>query len=217
KTRARSPEPAKARTVISQACNNDNRSVQPADLASMHEIFFDLTDPTFPIVYRERFVQELSNNTRSDSVRALSYAMALVAITVSSEHAHLEDQCYKSARLYLDRCEPGPANLYFASINTLQALLFVARFDITDSQITKAWMTLGRADRLSNLLKLNQMDNQEMARGSRSDCGKSLPLTKDPLLLEERGRSFWALFILESYASNRSGLACQLGSSWAFF
>ena len=69
---------------------------------------------------------------------------------------------------------------------------------------------------LCRLLKLHRMDevshDQSMESGeSQNNSVFSLPHTEDSVLLEERRRTFWGLYILESYVKTRSGLQCQLG------
>lgn len=141
---------------------------------------------------------------------ALGYAVALVSAAISPPHHNLQKKYYAMTRKLLEECEMIGDGVEFANLNIFQALLFLLRYEIMASQITRAWMTLGRAIRLASVLNLQKMDTRAAGRIV-PGLHVELPLTDDPVLLEERRRSFWCLFILETYVKTRSGMPCQLG------
>lgn len=75
-------------------------------------------------------------------------------------------------------------------------------------------MTLGRAVTLAQILDLHHMDagsfHQTNLSRHMSSSETGLPDIQDPVSLEEMRRSFWALYIFESYASVRIGRPCTL-------
>jgi len=143
-------------------------------------------------------------------MRSLNYAVALVGTTISPKYAHAQKTCYNIARKYVELCERDEDATDLASLNVFQALLFIIRYELTSKRFTRAWMTLGRAIRLANMLNLHQMDRVSASGNAGSDLQMRLPPTQDLASLEERRRSFWALYIFESYASARTGMPCQL-------
>ncbi|KAF4467094.1 Transcription factor, partial [Fusarium albosuccineum] len=120
-------------------------------------------------------------------------------------------EIYAITRKHLNTCEMDDIGESFANLNVLQALLFLLRYEIMASQLTRAWMTLGRAIRLASVLNLQKLDSSVPAHENVPGLHVVLPLTADPVLLEERRRAFWCLFILETYVKTRSGMPCQLG------
>ncbi|KAJ8120090.1 hypothetical protein O1611_g10455 [Lasiodiplodia mahajangana] len=182
-------------------------------LTALHRNYFDIVYFSLPFLTESRFIAELTTKPGSSSVLALSYAVALVGCTVSMQHAHLLDAYYATARNYAEQCEREIDEGVAVNLNLFQALLFIIRFEITDRRLTRAWMTLGRAVRLSKLLGLHRMDSDTNDYNPGPDLHLSLPATQDFLLLEERRRSFWLLYILESYVRTRTGVDCELGDA----
>jgi hypothetical protein len=95
-------------------------------------------------------------------------------------------------------------------------LLLIGRFEAMSRKLERSWLTLGRAAMLCRLLRLHQMDavrHDQGIQNGKNDTGilSGLPYTEDVALLEERRRTFWALYILQSYVKTRTGWDCQLG------
>ncbi|KAI0403609.1 hypothetical protein F4802DRAFT_288247 [Xylaria palmicola] len=205
-------------TMTTSASHATPFSIQDTEVASrhltaLHRNYFDIVYFSLPFLNEGRFTAELASSPSSPSVLALSYAVALVGCTVSLQHAHLLDAYYATARNYAEQCEREVDEGGAANFNLFQALLFIIRFEITDRRLTRAWMTMGRAVRLSKLLGLHRMDSDTSEYSPGPDLHLSLPATQDFLLLEERRRSFWFLYILESYLRTRTGVDCELGDA----
>ncbi|RSL91829.1 hypothetical protein CEP51_000089 [Fusarium floridanum] len=184
--------------------------------AVLHRLFFEFVYHSLPILYQDRFFQEMAMQPRPRPLLALGYAVALVSAAISQPHQHLQREYYALSRKLLEECEMEGDGAEFANLNIFQALLFLLRYEIMASQITRAWMTLGRAIRLASVLNLQKMDRKARVGGTVPGLHVELPLTEDPVLLEERRRSFWCLFILETYVKTRSGMPCQLGHAASF-
>lgn len=141
--------------------------------------------------------------------------MALVGTIISSEHAHFQQACYSNARKYVELCERDDDDTHLTSLNTFQALLFIIRFEITKRHFVRAWMSLGRAVTLAHMLDLHHMDarisfNQGSVHRFSTASEIAFPPMRDEASLEEMRRSFWALYIFESYASVRIRRPCSL-------
>lgn len=100
------------------------------------------------------------------------------------------------------------------SLNVFQTLLLVVRYELTKEHFTRAWMTLGRAVTLAQILDLHHMDAGTLHHSNlnkhMSSPEAGLLDVQSPVCLEEMRRSFWALYIFESYASVRIGRPCSL-------
>ncbi|KAI0505657.1 hypothetical protein F5B22DRAFT_651590 [Xylaria bambusicola] len=203
-------------TMTTCASHTTAFSIQDTEIASrhltaLHRNYFEIVYFSLPFLSESRFAAELTGNSSAPSVLALGYAVALVGCTVSLQHPHLLEAYYTAARNYAEQCEREVDEGGAANLNLLQALLFIIRFEITDRRLTRAWMTLGRAVRLSKLLGLHRIDSDTNEYSAGPDLHLNLPATQDPLLLEERRRSFWFLYVLESYMRTRTGVNCELG------
>ncbi|PKY04375.1 hypothetical protein P168DRAFT_343864 [Aspergillus campestris IBT 28561] len=178
--------------------HEQEESVPPSDLASLHHKYFGTFYPVFPILNPSRFRREWTHGPVSPQVRALSYAVALIGSTVAPEYAHLQSPCYRNARKYIELCERDDDETRITSLNTFQALLFVLRYELTRKHFVRAWMTLSRAMTLAQILKLRLVDHGCPEIGCVWDV-------RDPTSLEEIRRSFWSLYIFESYGCVRTG------------
>jgi hypothetical protein len=180
-----------------------------------HQKYFGIFYPVLPILNPSRFRREWTHDPGSPQVRALSYAVALVGSTVAPEYAHLQSSCYSNARRYIELCERDEDETHITSLNAFQALLFILRYELTRKHFVRAWMTLGRAVTLAQILNLRHIDHGEAAR-KRTGPPQDAPEirfvwdVRDPASLEEIRRSFWSLYIFESYGCVRIGRPCTL-------
>ncbi|KAL2831390.1 hypothetical protein BDW59DRAFT_182074 [Aspergillus cavernicola] len=127
----------------------------------------------------------------SPRIRGLSYSIALIGTTTSQRYAHLQPACYSNAHKCVDLCERDHDETHLVCLNAFQALLFVVHYELTKKHFVRAWMTLGRAVTLAQILDVHHLE---------------MPI----ISLEEMRRSFWALYIFESYASVRISRPCTL-------
>jgi hypothetical protein len=191
--------------------NGSNEDLSPTDLIPMHNHYFESVYFSFPFINRDRFMAE-KTDTHSPAISALIYAVALAGCPPSSQDHNQQLVCYKLARNYAERCEQED---YLNDLNLLQALLLIGRFEAMNRKLERSWLTLGRAAMLCKLLRLNQMDATESDKGVHNyetQNGPRLALshTENPVLLEERRRTFWGLYILQSYVRTRTGWEYQL-------
>ncbi|KAK7995531.1 hypothetical protein PG990_014304 [Apiospora arundinis] len=176
-------------------------TVPPDTLNTLHQIFFADFALVMPIIAKSRFNEELLNRPNDIALKAVSFAMALLGASISETHRHLEKTCYAQARLFADMCETGDESGSFQTIRFLQALLFLARYELNKGYCARAWLTFGRATGVSKIMRLSQMDQMgtpTKANEPQLPC-LGLPSTTDILELEERRRSFWALYILQGF------------------
>ncbi|KAK1141699.1 hypothetical protein N8T08_008797 [Aspergillus melleus] len=159
----------------------------------------------------ERFFSEIARDPNHTPTKCLSYAVALLGsmVTVVQDEA-VQHQCYRHARQYAELCE---RNEQHADLNLFQSLVFILRYELDVQQLTRAWMTLGRAIRLAQVLDLNRLDRPASIGRNEWGFHVALPTTKEQGTLEEWRRAFWALYILETYTSMRAGIPCQIDLS----
>ncbi|KAK1658028.1 hypothetical protein BDP55DRAFT_760271 [Colletotrichum godetiae] len=192
--------------------SSPEEEISPAQLSTLHNHYFNSIYLSFPFLNRDRFLAD-STGGSGPAVSALVYAVALAGCTHSPKDANRQSTCYSLACNHAEKCErEGGLN----DINFVQALLLIGRFEAMDRKLERSWLTLGRAALLCRLLRIHRMEEGDDSEPSQDDGGPSgplsrLPPTDDPVVLEERRRTFWELYILQSYVKTRAGWQCQLG------
>ncbi|KAK8046378.1 hypothetical protein PG996_014442 [Apiospora saccharicola] len=175
-------------------------NVTPSDVLDMQHVYFHVFYPIMPILCRDRFFAHIQQGQNSPQVKALSYAVALIGAMVSPEHHHFEAACEEAVRSHVDLCERDDDMSAMVSLDLFQALLFLLRYELTHRKIARAWITVSRAVQLANMLGLHLDSSQ----ASGSELHQVLPPTTDPLVVEERRRALWTLYVCETYASSRA-------------
>ncbi|KAH4308379.1 hypothetical protein HBH70_043480 [Parastagonospora nodorum] len=192
--------------------SSSEEDLSPTDLSLLHNNYFESVYHSFPFVDRDRFAVD-SISGRTPALSALVYAVALAGCTHSHKDPNLQSTCHTLARNFAEQCERED---HMNDLNLLQALIFIGRFEAMNRKLERHWLTLGRAAMLCDLLRLHRMDEAGSREGMQSGETQGgallgLPHTDDPVLLEERRRTFWGLYILQSYVRTRTGWQCQLG------
>ncbi|KAI1176575.1 fungal-specific transcription factor domain-containing protein [Nemania sp. FL0916] len=183
------------------AGENNDELLCTGILLDLHANFFSSLYPTMPIISKDHFVQLVRDHSDGPQVQALIYGLALLGAMVSLDrNKAFEDACLDQARAYIEKCEKDDELMI--SFELFRALLCIIRYELTHKTIQRAWLTLGRAVRLGNILGLHLKN----AETEGSDVHRGLPLAKNFAELEERRRAFWVLYICETYASSRARL-----------
>ncbi|PVH86321.1 hypothetical protein DL98DRAFT_407690, partial [Cadophora sp. DSE1049] len=183
----------------------------PSNQSDRHKQFFEVWSPALPIIYEARFKAEISLHRPSNSALCLSYAVALLGATRLPSHKHLEDNLLATSRRYLDLCETSQDDGDIASLDLVQALILMFRHALAArSNFNQARIALGRAIQFGKIFSLHQMDISKETNFQLWHLQSRLPPSNDLAVLEERRRTFWALYIFDSYASTRTGMPCQL-------
>lgn len=162
-----------------------------------------------PMVNRDRFFYELANFSHRPELQSLSYTIALLGATVSPEQVRAERSFYDHARHYLSIAESDDDAQDFNNLNMLQAVILLTCYEFRRTSFARAWLSLGRANRLAKMLGLHLMDQEEPAK-LKPDFITPLPKTKGLAELEERRRSFWVLFAFDAHASIRTGSSMSI-------
>lgn len=185
-------------------------TVPKEELEFLHKQFFQVWSPALPIIYEGRFKAELSVHQPSNSALCLSYAVALLGATNLPSHEHLQDNLLATSRKYLDHCETSQDGKEI-SLDLVQALILIFRHALAaKSNFSQARIALGRAIQFGKIFSLHQMDIVKETSFQLWHLRSQLQPTSDVAVLEERRRTFWALYIFDSYASTRTGMPCQL-------
>lgn len=153
------------------------------------------------MINRSRFHSELERSRIPIHTQALSHAVGALSALAVPEPMHVAEESYIQARNLLDMCELEESGLMLNNINTLQTCILLVYYELKKPTFNRAWMMLARAIRLSKIMRLECVDIATRTTSAQP----SSPLTA-PADIEERRRTFWQLYILDSLV--------DMGNSW---
>ena len=172
-----------------------------ADMASRsrHNIYFEKIHPYMPIIHKARYFASFSMAPNIRPPVALRYAIWALAASVSDDHGGLQTHFYRRARKCLEELEMKGHGEGIISVASPQAWLLITAYEFKHMYFPRAWMSTGRAIRLSQMMGLHRLD------GSAWEVKQCLPAPKDWIEREERRRTFWTAFCWDRYASIGTG------------
>ncbi|KAI1503394.1 fungal-specific transcription factor domain-containing protein [Biscogniauxia marginata] len=186
--------------------SNQSTTLLPSTLSNLHVAYFEVFDPVIPMINRSRFYSELAHSHASIHVQALSHAVGALGALAVPEPMHIAETSYIQARNLLDMCEREESGTMLSNINVLQTCILLVFYELKKPKFARAWLTLGRAIRLSKIMGLEYGDVDEGTTSARSNSFTPLPVPSTPVEIEERRRTFWQLYILDALP--------DMGISW---
>ncbi|KAF7524692.1 hypothetical protein G7054_g11329 [Neopestalotiopsis clavispora] len=189
-------------TTHSAASSNGGLNLSASLVQGFYDRFFDVFHPIMPMINRTRFQAEISESPPSVEVQVLSHAIAVLGTFSVPELRPYTDYYYEQARSLLELCERQEGGTSLTNINTLQACVLLNLYEFKRPNFARAWMTLGRAIRIAKIMGIDKANITPVAdqwgfRGSTS--GPETPPSS-----EEKRRTFWVLYIFDSFASVRT-------------
>lgn len=113
--------------------------------------YFAIIQRHLPLVDEDRFRQSTVNSNASQA-RALKYAIFMAAAHIDKESSR-ERQFYKTARYHIEQAELETHSSVFWSLEVAQALVLVARYEVTHMNLPQALITISRLDTLLSILQ----------------------------------------------------------------
>jgi hypothetical protein len=163
-----------------------------------YQPYFDLVQKHMMLIDQQEFLQSVVP-METHQCMALKYAIALSGSTACGESA-LAMESYIAARFHLERAENLAENSSFLNVETVQALLLVARFEFTHISGPKGLLTIARAMQLLSLLGYDVLD-QTSAEGEKGSPQMMLPTTHSPGRIQLIRRTFWIAFAMHCNAA----------------
>lgn len=123
----------------------------------------------------------------------LRHAMCCLSAGASKSLSHLKDALYQSARKHLQEAEIEDLNFDKVTVAHAQTWIIVAVYELKECFMHRSLMSISRAVRLVQLMRLYRVDRRERLRDT------SLHLVPTPqhwLEAEERRRLFWFTFLM---------------------
>lgn len=123
--------------------------------------------------------------------------MWTLAMALSSQFESYRDTLYTETKQMLeslDMCENNNHHSHGSPvcIEEVQAWLLLSFYEFSRTNYKRGWVTAGRAFRLVQLARLHEIDSPERSM---------LQQGEDPVVVEERRRTFWVAYCLDRFIS----------------
>jgi hypothetical protein len=110
-----------------------------------------------PIIHQARYLTRTAQQNVPTSHACLQYAMWALATCSSTQFQELRSKLHAQARVMLEGLHSS------SSIEQAQAWLLIAHYEFCYMDFQRAWITMGRAIRVIQSMKLYEMDQQTIA------------------------------------------------------
>lgn len=138
----------------------------------------------------------------SHSIHALKHA---VLMSGGSLREGEEQTYYSNARLDVDQAEQETDDVAFPEVETIQTLILIARRELAKGSRKRAFITVGRAMRGMILMGGHQKHENAQDPGIAARKSGHGPIGGAEALLQEVQRSWWALYIVDSFCKLNIG------------
>lgn len=129
----------------------------------------------------------------------LRYAIWTHVCSITPKYSALRDHFYARARKYAEQDEMRGFGESMITVAHSQCWSLIATYEFKMMYFPRAWMSVGRATRLSQMMSLHRQD------GATLDVKQAIPPPRDWTEREERRRTFWLAFCQDRYASIGTG------------
>lgn len=129
----------------------------------------------------------------------LQYITWCHAASVTDKYSGLHELFYQRARKYAELEEMKGLGEGIVSVSNCQTWLLIATYEFRMMFFPRAWLSVGKAARLTFMMGLNRLDGPDL------EVKKTLPPARDWTEKEERRRVFWMTFCVDRYASVGTG------------
>ncbi|KAL9055208.1 MAG: hypothetical protein Q9162_003701 [Coniocarpon cinnabarinum] len=162
-------------------------------------MYFLKVNASLPMVHRARFFSGMNLAPHMRPPVCLRYAMWALAASTSDKFDSLQAIFYQRARKYLEIDEMRGFGQSILTLAHCQSWMLVAMYEFKNMFFPRAWMSTGRAIRLTQMLGLHRLD------GTGLDVKMTIPPPRDWTEREERRRTFWLVYWADRCASIGTG------------
>lgn len=165
----------------------------------LNQAYFEKVHPSVPMIHRPRYYAAMNLAPHMRPPVCLRYAMWCNAAAVTERFEALQEHFYMRARKYIQQDEMRGHGESMITVSHCQTWALLATYEFKLMYFPRAWMSAGRACRMSQMMGLHRMD------GTGLDVKQCLPPPKDWTEREERRRTFWMSFAIDRYSSIGTG------------
>ncbi|KAJ6785404.1 hypothetical protein PWT90_05780 [Aphanocladium album] len=173
-----------------------NITCSHAHQAELNQLYFDRVQPSVPILHQKRYLSWSKRVDKTNSQRALQYAVWMLASIVSPQGHNAHEKLYDAAKKCVESSSK-PFDAELASMQDLelvQAIILVSVYESMRGFYDTAWMSTGRARRMVQLMRLHEIDDGVQSQ---------LMDQNDPIETEELRRAFWMAYLMDNIFSVR--------------
>ncbi|KAL2127140.1 hypothetical protein VTI74DRAFT_11261 [Chaetomium olivicolor] len=157
--------------------------------ADLDQLYFDRVHPNVPMVNHSRYFARTRQTCPVDGpnyMLCFQYAMWTLAMVLSSQFESSRELLYGETRQMLEMLDMADDGQHPIRIEQVQAWILVAFYELARSSHRRASVSAGRAFRLVQLARLHEVDSPEQTIEG-----------EDPVVKEERRRTFWVAYCLD--------------------
>ncbi|KAI1385803.1 fungal-specific transcription factor domain-containing protein [Hypoxylon trugodes] len=190
------PSPKQSPDSISEAF------VPDLTKAELIQLYFDRVHPIVPILNKSKAFKWISEaNNISEPQQCLLHAMWTSATAFSSQLGSFQDTIYAKTRYMLDQLDSSGNDPLVCHIEHIQAWILITFYEFARTNYRRGWLSAGRVFRLVQFSRLYDLDSPKpLASDSEND----------PILLEEKRRTFWVAYCLDRFISVSEGAPMTL-------
>jgi hypothetical protein len=151
------------------------------------------------MIHKYRYLAALELAPHMRPAVCLRYAMWALVCSITDKYYSHADIFYQRARKYAEIDEMKGHGESFVTVGHAQCWILIATYEFKMMYFPRAWMSVGRASRLVQMLGLQRLD------GSGLEVKQTIPPPRDWVDKEERRRTFWMAYCNDRYASIGTG------------
>lgn len=156
--------------------------------AELDQLYFERIHPAIPLLHQRSYLSWSKKDVKKKSQICVQRAMWALAALQSSQYRYLQEQLYRSCTQMLTAICSSSAGYDPFDREQIQAWLLITIYELMRSFHRQAWMSVGRAFRLVQLLRLHELDNPSHA---------VTPAHEGFVEKEEERRAFWLAYFLD--------------------
>ncbi|KAI1942459.1 hypothetical protein LOZ66_000860 [Ophidiomyces ophidiicola] len=165
----------------------------------LNNIYFQKIHPSSPMIHKPRYYAAMNLSPAMRPPICLRYMMWAHAAAVTDRYQSLHPHFYQRARKYAEMDEMKGLGESLITVAHAQCWVLITSYEFKMMYFPRAWMSAGRATRLSLMMGLHRQD------GLGLDVKQCIPPARDWTEREERRRTFWVAFCQDRYASVGTG------------
>ncbi|KAN0106619.1 Fungal specific transcription factor domain containing protein [Hyaloscypha variabilis] len=165
----------------------------------LHQIYFSKIHPNIPIVHEQRYLSTSLSVSSGAIPACLRYIIWSSAAAISDKYRQDENELYRRARELVQADEMSSYGESAVSLAHCQTWLLIGHYEIKRVLFPRAWLSVGKAVRLAQMLQLFRLDDPMI------NLKRIVHPPRDWAELEECRHVFWMAFCLDRFASMGTG------------
>ncbi|KAI8653948.1 Zn(2)-C6 fungal-type domain-containing protein [Fusarium sp. Ph1] len=162
-------------------------------------LYFDELNQDAPMLHRTRYTASLHHPAHMRPPMSLQYAVLALAATTRQEFTHLAMPFYQRSRRYAEADEMKGQGEYFTTIAHTQCWCLLGTYESRNLLFSRASVSLSKSVRIAQMLGLHRLDSPQQP------TDPPLPPPRDYFEVEERRRTWWAIFCSDRFVGGITG------------